>query len=175
MHLRVQMKNREICCCFSGHRPQKLPWGMRESDERCIKTCEWISNQLEELYFLGYRVFISGMAIGCDTFFANAVLELKSRHDDVELVAAIPCADQASRWNSRQKETYSRLLEQCDEIKIFSESYTPSCMQTRNNYMVDNSSALIACYSGRPGGTMKTILYAEREGLDVRVLDLYDL
>lgn len=169
------MIDREICCCFTGHRPQKLPWGMRESDERCIITRKWIFSQLEQLYSLGYRVFISGMAIGCDTFFAEAVLELKSRFPDVQLIAAIPCADQASRWNSSQKEKYSLLLSQCDSVRTFADSYTSSCMQTRNTYMVDCSSALIACFNGRPGGTMKTILYAEREGLDVRILDLSEL
>ena len=23
-------------CCFTGHRPDKLPWGSRESDPRCL-------------------------------------------------------------------------------------------------------------------------------------------
>ena len=23
-------------CCFTGHRPSKLPWGTREEDPRCV-------------------------------------------------------------------------------------------------------------------------------------------
>ncbi len=166
---------RENTCCFSGHRPMKLPWGMRETDIRCTAAKEWIARQIEEIYTCGYRRFLCGMAIGCDTYFADAVLELKQTHPDLILSAAIPCADQSNRWNSRQKEHYSELILQCDEVKIFQERYTPECMRRRNIYMVDHSSALIACYDGRPGGTMKTLLYAQREGLDVRVLDVSTL
>ena len=169
------MVTRETTCCFSGHRPMKLPWGMRESDERCIAAKQWIAGQLEELYTLGYRHFICGMAIGCDTYFAEAVLALRDCHPDVTLEAAIPCADQANRWNKKQKETYDDLLARCDSAKVFQEHYTNGCMQQRNTYMVDRSSALLACYDGRPGGTMSTLLYAKREGLDIRVLDIEEI
>ena len=166
------MEDKEITCCFSGHRPMKLPWGMRETDERCVTAKKWIAQQLEELYDIGYRHFISGMAIGCDTYFAEEVLLLRERHEDVKLEAAIPCADQASRWNSKQKEKYAQLLEACDSVKIFQEHYTKDCMLRRNTYMVDRSSMLVACFDGRPGGTMRTLLYAKREGLAVRMLEL---
>ena len=39
-------------------------------------------------------------------------------------------------------------------------------------YVVDRSSLLLACYDGRPGGTMNTILYAQRSGVQVIVLDV---
>ena len=31
------MYDRENTCCFTGHRPAKLPWGSRESDPRCTE------------------------------------------------------------------------------------------------------------------------------------------
>ena len=166
------MTSRENTCCFSGHRPMKLPWGMRETDERCLAAKNWISRQLEELYAAGYRRFLCGMAIGCDTYFADCVLALKTQHDDICLEAAIPCADQSCRWNSKQKAKYAHLLEACDKVTVFQESYSHGCMQRRNRYMVDESSALIACFDGRPGGTMNTLLYAQREGLAIRMLDV---
>ena len=48
-------------------------------------------------------------------------------------------------------------------------------MLRRNEYMVDCSSTLIACFDGRPGGTMNTIVYAKREGRAVRMLDVSEL
>ena len=156
--------------------PDGLPsWGMRESDKRCIAVKRWIAAQIEELYSLGYRQFICGMAIGCDTYFAEAVLALRERYPDISLEAAIPCADQANRWNKKQKETYAGLLSRCNSVKIFQEHYTNGCMQQRNTYMVNQSSALLACYDGRPGGTMSTLLYAKKEGLDIRMLDIEEL
>ena len=169
------MVTRKTTCCFTGHRPMKLPWGMRESDKRCIAVKRWIAAQIEELYSLGYRQFICGMAIGCDTYFAEAVLALRERYPDISLEAAIPCADQANRWNKKQKETYAGLLSRCNSVKIFQEHYTNGCMQQRNTYMVNQSSALLACYDGRPGGTMSTLLYAKKEGLDIRMLDIEEL
>ena len=50
--------------------------------------------------------------------------------------------------------------------------YSPECMMRRNQYMVDHSSMLLCCYNGRPGGTMRTILYAERTGVGVEIIDI---
>lgn len=166
---------KETTCCFSGHRPMKLPWGMRESDERCLRMQQWIREQILHFYDLGYRDFLCGMAIGCDTFFARAVLELKSEPPGIRLHAAVPCADQPNGWNRKQKEEYERLLAACDSVKTLQMNYSPGCMQKRNEYMIDVSSALIACYNGRPGGTMTTIVLAERAGLDTKILDISEL
>ena len=40
-------------------------------------------------------------------------------------------------------------------------------MSRRNRYMVDASSVLIAAYDGKPGGTMSTLLYAIRRGIEI--------
>ena len=34
------MRARPISCCFSGHRPGKLPWGDDEGDRRCLALKE---------------------------------------------------------------------------------------------------------------------------------------
>ena len=35
-------------CCFTGHRPDKLPWGTREEDPRCAALKGRIAAALEE-------------------------------------------------------------------------------------------------------------------------------
>ena len=42
----------------------------------------------------------------------------------------------------------------------------------RNRYMVDSSSLLIAAYNGQQGGTMSTLLYAMRQGLEIIELSI---
>jgi uncharacterized phage-like protein YoqJ len=145
---------------------------MNEQDPRCLKLKEQIRSTLEGIYESGFRHFICGMAIGCDTFFAEAVLALREIHGDVTLEAAIPCDNQDGKWNHRQKETYARLLKLCDVCTYVSHSYTPGCMMMRNQYMIDRSSLLLACFNGRSSGTMSTILYAERKGIRTIILDL---
>lgn len=166
------MAEKEITCCFTGHRPVKLPWGMRETDPRCIALKEQISATLDGIYESGYRHFICGMAIGCDTYFAEAVLALKQQHDDVTLEAAIPCDDQSDKWNRSQREKYADLISRCDLVTYVSHVYSPGCMMKRNEYMIDASSLLLACFNGRSSGTMNTILYAERSGVRTIILEI---
>lgn len=166
------MHPREICCCFSGHRPNRLPWGSRESDERCLELKYTLSRTLEDLYGRGFRHFICGMALGCDFYFAEAVLALRELHPDVTLEAAIPCADQAEHWAAAHKARYEALLARCDEQRLIQQAYSPGCMQRRNEYMVDHTALLLAAFAGVPGGTMNTILYAQRSGVETMIIDI---
>lgn len=166
------MHPREICCCFSGHRPNRLPWGSRESDERCLDLKGTLADTLEDLYGRGFRHFICGMAQGCDFYFAEAVLALRELHPDVTLEAAIPCATQADRWPTVDRERYVELLARCDEQHLIQQAYSPNCMQRRNQYMVDHSALLLAAFAGLPGGTMNTILYAQRSGVETVVIGI---
>ena len=166
------MSVREYTCCFTGHRPLRLPWGMNETDPRCIDLKERLRTTLEETYNNGYRHFICGMAIGCDMYFAEAVLDLRSKYSDLTLEAAVPCDSQSDKWNRKQKETYFSLLSACDIVTYVSHMYSPDCMMKRNQYMIDRSSLLIACFNGRSSGTMNTILYAERAGVNTVILEI---
>ena len=166
------MDEQAITCCFTGHRPQSLPWGANESDPRCLALKLELAARLEALAALGYRSFLCGMALGCDMYFAEAVLALRDRWPDVRLEAAIPFGDQPGRWNEEQRRRYNRLIDAADKLTVLQVHYTSDCMQRRNRYMVDRSSLLLACYDGRPGGTMQTILYAERSGVRVMIIEV---
>ena len=77
------MRARPISCCFSGHRPGKLPWGDDEGDRRCLALKERLWNEMEAAYEQGYRHFICGMAQGCDLYFCELALALRQLHGDV--------------------------------------------------------------------------------------------
>ena len=38
------MPARQESCCFTGHRPAKLPWGYNESDPRCVRLKKRIAD-----------------------------------------------------------------------------------------------------------------------------------
>ena len=82
------MGDRPVTCCFTGHRPEKLPWGDDEADPRCRALKRKLADAVEAAYEEGMRHFICGMARGCDLFFAEAVLALRERRGDVTLEAA---------------------------------------------------------------------------------------
>ena len=164
--------DRERSCCFTGHRPQKLPWAMNEADPRCRALKQELEARLSGIYELGYRHFLCGMAIGCDMYFAEAVLKLRDAHPDVTLEAAIPFGDQPGRWSQALRRRYNALIDRADKVTVLQVGYSPDCMMRRNRYMVDRASLLLACYDGRPGGTMNTILYAERNEVRVILIEI---
>ena len=154
-------------CCFTGHRPEKLPWGYDESDPRCVDLKEKLADTVRAVYEAGVRHFICGMAKGCDMYFAEAVITLRDECPGVTLEAAIPCESQADRWSPSERERYFYIIHQCDEETLVQREYTADCMLRRNRYMVDNASVLIAVYDGAHGGTMQTVNYAAKRGLEI--------
>lgn len=168
----IGTRARESTCCFTGHRPDKLPWGLDENSAECRKLRIEIAIQLEALHSAGIAHFISGMALGCDLLFAEAVLAMREEYDDVTLEAAIPCDSQANSWPEEQKERYNAILSSCDTVTFVQHQYTPGCMLRRNRYMVDSSSVLLACFNGSSGGTMNTLLYARRQGVKTIIIDI---
>ena len=159
--------NRENTCCFSGYRPEKLPWGTNEDDALCLALKEKLTDTLRRVYFSDIRHFICGMARGCDTYFCEAAIRLREDYPCVTIEAAIPCEGQSDGWRDEDRERYDRLVVQCDYRTYVSLEYTKDCMKRRNRYMVKNSSVLIAVFDGKIGGTMYTRNYAARRGIQI--------
>ncbi len=154
-------------CSFTGHREGKLPWRGNENDPRCIRLKERIYDAVEAVYRSGIRHFICGMATGCDFYFCEAVIELRNTHPEITIEAAVPFAQQSKKWDETQRRRYERLITECDYQTVVQREYSSECYMRRNRYMVDSSAILIAAYNGRAGGTMSTLLYAIRNGLEV--------
>ncbi|MDR3309924.1 MAG: DUF1273 domain-containing protein [Oscillospiraceae bacterium] len=165
--MEINIAERPVTCCFSGYRPEKLPWTFDEDDPRCEELKRKIADVIESLYDSGVRKFVCGMARGADMYFAEAVIALRETRAGVTLEAAIPCEEQAARWSERERARYFRLLSQCDTETFVSRRYTDDCMRRRNRYMADKSSVIITVFDGKVGGTMYTRAYAARRGLEV--------
>lgn len=157
--------------CFTGHRSQKLPWGYNESDERCIQMRETAREKIEFAISNGYKNFISGMALGFDMISAELVLELKKTYPHIKLICALPCKNQYKKWSDKQRQRYKNILKQADIVRYVSEEYTDTCMLERNNYMLNNSSLVIALYNGKGGGTGYTIKKAKTMNLQTMIIN----
>lgn len=157
--------------CLTGHRPKGLPWGYNENDAKCIlfkNSCKKIFVSAIEF---GITNFITGMAQGFDMLGTELLIELKKVYKHIKIVAVIPCKNQEIKWNETYKIRYRNILKHCDKQIILNETYTPTCMNDRNKFMVDNSAYCIACYNGKPSGTKNTILYAKKTGVKVKILN----
>lgn len=157
--------------CFTGHRPQSLPWGYDETKSSCESFKKELMQILVNAIEYGITTFLTGMAEGFDMIAGEMVLKLKEKYSQIKLVAVIPCLGQEKRWNSNQQKRYKKILEQCDDKIVLSDTFTPNCMNERNKYMVENSGFCIACYIGKPSGTRNTIRFAKECGCKVKIIN----
>ena len=159
-----------MVCGFTGHRPEKLPWGSDEGDERCAALKERLTRAVCSQVERGADVFLCGMARGCDFYFAEAVLNLKREGLGVRMEAVLPCPEQPSRWPRADARRYERILKECDAVYLVQERYTDGCMLRRNRAMIDRCDTLISVWDGTLGGTAAAVRYARHKGIEIEAL-----
>lgn len=163
----------EIACCFTGHRPNKLPWGYDEEWPDCIRLKVVLATEIKAMIDRGVTTFYTGMAHGADMWCAEIVQSFQENLPElgIKLIAVIPYEGQANRWSNDYRERYFNILEKADEGVSLQEHYSKGCMQERNRYIVDHASHVIAVYGGKSGGTQYTVEYARRKNREVVVVD----
>lgn len=156
----------DTVCAFSGHRPERLPWGSDESDPRCQALKIQLEEKLRDLCREGCRTYLCGMARGTDLYYLEALTRLRAEFP-LTIEAVIPCPSQSDRWPVEEQRRYLRLLGRCDSMKILEEHYSEGCMLRRNRYMVEHADVLVTVFDGSPSGTAATVRYAEARGLRI--------
>ena len=164
--------NKDKTAAFSGHRTYKMKMGQRSLFQgNDMDGSENLSARIEaeitNLILKGYDTFMCGMAEGFDLMAAEAVITLREQYSNIRLIAVIPYPGQADTFNKKSKTTYEKVLTEADETTIICDRYLPECYHLRNNYMIDNSSALICYYNESKGGTEYTVKKAIKNGLDI--------
>lgn len=149
--------------CATGHRPNKLPGGY---DINSIENQELIDNIkaiiTERLEEHDSVQMISGMALGVDTLYALAAIELKEEMYPVELHLAIPCMNQEKMWPQDSQDLYHIVIQNADSVHYVTETdYTNSCMHDRNQYMINESNEILAVLrndvDNSRSGTLSTV------------------
>lgn len=140
----------------TGHRPDKLPNRITGYD-LSNPTYRYIRKELIKIIKeLEPEKIISGMALGFDQLLAQVSIDLH-----IPLIAAVPFVGQESIWPLHSKDIYKQLIEKAAEVMIVSQGgYSPSKMQIRNKWMVDQANAIVACFDGSRGGTANCVEYA---------------
>lgn len=152
--------SRQNTVCFTGHRPEKLT-----RSEQSIKLD--LEAQIRIAINNGASVFISGMARGTDIWAAQIVLMLRDSGLPIRLLCACPYNGFEKGWRMDWQRQYNDILAAADSVHYICNSHSRSCFQTRNKWMADRSSTVIAVFNGKSGGTKNTIAYAEKTGASV--------
>ncbi len=141
----------------TGHRPGKL-YGYNLSEPEYTILKEKFKYILRK--YKATKAY-TGMALGTDTIFANAVIDLKKEGLHIKLVAVLPCANQDKKWSKKDQKRYQEILQAADEVIQLSEKeYRPELMRIRNRWLVDHADMLIAVWDGSNSGTSNCIRYA---------------
>ena len=159
---------KEQTACLTGHRPKSLPWGYDETKETCVSFKKDLETIFTGAIEYGLKNFLVGMAEGFDMIGAETLIKLRKKHKEIKIIAVVPCKGQEIKWRSEQQKRYRKILKQCDDVLILSDTYTKTCMNDRNKFMVQHSSVVIACFNGKPSGTGNTIKFARQ--LDKKIL-----
>lgn len=164
---------KEQTVAFTGNRIITTSDNLPDANlENVIRT--ELSLCLEDCYREGKKNFISGMAIGWDMLCAEEVLKLREQYSDICLIVAIPFQGQELLYSEKDKHRYKVIYDAADHREYITEgSCDKEVYHKRNDWMIANSSEIIAYDSGKPrSGTASTVRKARLAG--VEVLNVYD-
>lgn len=160
-------------CTFTGHRPQKFPWKFNENDKRCRKLKSELNKAILRAIAEGYDYFITGGALGVDMWAAETVLAYKNIYG-LQLEIAQPFAGFNDNLSGDYGQRQRYLLEHADKITIVSQNSSErDAYKLRNQYMIDQSSRLIAALDDIQSysGTAQTLRMAQKANLEIIRLD----
>lgn len=146
------MKDISTTIAFTGHRSYR---GEAESELRSL---------VERLYSEGYRTFLSGMAPGFDLAAAISILQLRKQYHDIRLIAVVPYDGFRDMCHNADRALYDMVIDQADYIVTVSDIRGTMGFLQRNNYLIDNSSAVVAWWNGgKKSGTGYTVHRAKHQ------------
>lgn len=160
---------------FTGHRPPELG-GWNEDNDVAREVKKWLWQAIVRAYEKGKRNFISGLATGTDMWAGEAVIALKEKFRDINLVAAIPFPSQAAKWAEFNVRRWERLKQMASMSIVLAEDpkkdspkfVWANVLHGRNQWMVDNGGAGIAVWNGKiQGGTWDCLKRAAKAGRSV--------
>lgn len=158
--------SRDITGFFTGHRPA----GFGGYDES-LPVIVWAKAELEKAIRRGvergYLHWISGLALGWDTWAAEAVIAVRKENPDVRLIAASPFPSQATRWPKESRIRHEAIRKAADlVVEVSQDPYAAWKMLARDKWMVDRASVGVAGYDGsEKGGTAHTVGYCGKAGI----------
>lgn len=151
----------------TGHRPQGIP----------VESHEWVKLELERLAIKlrdehGTQVGISGMALGADIWWAQAV-----KFAWLDLWAFLPFPQQAERWAPVDVALWNEMRGRAAHEVVVADAYSVQALHARNDAMLENADLVVAVWDPLTvtGGTYNTVVKAVKRGLPIIHLHPYPL
>lgn len=142
----------------TGHRPQHLTEGEQLfAREELLR----LAHKLKADH--GTELAISGMALGADTWWAEAAIEV-----GIPLAAYIPFETQPVKWSTRDKAQWNYLRGRATVERVIAPEYSVQALHARNDAMIADSDLAIAVWkpsktSGGTASAVKKLVALDRE------------
>lgn len=161
-----------VSIALTGHRPDKLAgYNLNNPfyDRLRVRLIRTIERALDNYPMVECH---SGMALGADTVWAQAIVECQEKYgrDRIRFIADIPDENQSSRWfNKADRDRWKELVDRADEVRKYAhlnvgKSYA-YILNQRNIGMIKACDILIAIYNGdATGGTANGVRDGVRMG-----------
>lgn len=185
---------REKTVCVTGHRAKLITPYMNDSENleatySAVKAM--LARYIDLTIEVGYENLLSGLAEGIDLWSAEHIIKSESKGTKCNLIGVMPFLKHADSFSEENKkmlvsaeESASLLITTNDNTSVRygknGENRDPDLYRTRNYFMVDNSSLVLAFIddSVYRSGTAQTVHYAEQNGIPVikfGLRDVYDI
>jgi uncharacterized phage-like protein YoqJ len=165
----IEQQQQSFHVALTGHRPNKLA-GYDLSTPFYVALQEWLEHIIKTgLAQHPHLTLHSGLALGADTVWSQAILAMRERFPGrIAFVAEVPLMTQSSRWPAaRDKEYWQTQIDSADLVNVYAQSYSPQAMQLRNEGMIGAAQLVLALWDGSTGGTAHAVRFAEKNGIQV--------
>lgn len=159
---------------LTGHRPPKLA-GYDLNKDYYKRLQAILEDEIEQACENNDQVFChSGMALGSDTIWAKAIIQMKAKYPDkIQFVADIPDYNQPNIWPQAAQDLWTQLIAEADQVNTYvdkAKSYKHALM-IRNIGMLQPADYVIAVYDGSSGGTEHAVKYAQKKSKLIRIIN----
>ena len=148
-------------CCISGHQPEML-----HTSEKEVK--QWLEVQIDQAIADGYDTFIIGCTKGVELWAGEIIVQKRLDNQALHLFVAIPNDySYTKNWDIDWRRKYSEVRRCADVGKGIGDYHEGDSVRARNIWMVENSSRLIAYYTGYDDEVKSIIDYAKEHDVPV--------
>ena len=162
----IKLKEGTLVLGITGHRPSKLG-GYNDNTNKSYQ----IKTILRKCFLQSKpNCIVSGMALGVDQWAAEVAIEL-----GIKVLALIPCLAQDYKWPPHSRISYIKLLTEIENSGgsieyVTKEPYSSTCMQLRNQRIVDYSTHILAIWDKSWGGTGSCVRLAKKAGRPITII-----
>lgn len=148
---------------LTGHRPKAL-----SNDEQAWAQTQILRTLKRLKAFHGVNEVISGMALGADTWWAQAALDL-----EIPLAAYIPFEAQKDVWPPHAQAIWQDIRSKATREVVVGESFSVRLLHARNDAMIRDADLCVALWkkSTTSGGTYSAVQKIRKLRKPLIVLD----